>query len=311
MESELKYFKPQNIPEAEDIAKNLRCNFRYIAGGTDIMVNKHQGNENYSALIDLTGIDELRKMSEGEEFLSIGSLVDLEELANNPFISEYFPVLCKAAKSVGSPLIRKWATIGGNLLCENRCIYYNQSEWWRKSVGYCLKCEGSICIATGSKKYCYSEFVSDTAPALISIDAMIDIVDNGSSRIVPLEDIYTGDGKRPRNLRESALIKAILLPLNDGYKSVFKKLRIRKSLDFTSLTTAVSMNSRGKLKIAAGGVDPKPVVVEGTIESDKEEMIAKVLSKSRAINNEMLSRKYRRDMIRTFLSESFEDLGIS
>ncbi len=310
MESQSKYFKPECIEDAQETAKSLGTNFRYVAGGTDVMVNRHQGNEKCETLIDLTAIKELKQISKGEKFLSIGSLVNLEELCKNSDIANEFPVLCDAAKSVGSPLIRKWATIGGNLLCENRCIYYNQSEWWRESVGYCLKCEGSICIATGSKKYCYSEFISDTAPALISVDAMIEIVDNGASRIVQLEDIYTGDGKQPRNLKDSALIKAVLLPLSYGYESVFKKLRIRKSLDFTSLTTAVSSNCNGKLKIAASGIDPKPVVVEGTIKSDKEELIARVLSKSRAINNEMFTRKYRREMVRNFLSNSFEELGI-
>lgn len=310
METDTKYFRPEEIEEAQDIAKSFAGRFRYIAGGTDVMVNRQQGNEKAEVLIDLSAIEQLRKISRTGDHISIGSLVRLEEISKSEDIGNEFPVVCLAASSVGSPLIRKWATIGGNLLCENRCIYYNQSEWWREAVGYCLKCEGNICIATGSKKYCYSEFVSDTAPALISLDAMIDIVDNGASRVVKLEDIYTGDGTRPRNLRETALIRAVLLPLGCGYKSVFRKLRLRKSLDFTSLTTSVSVNSEGRLKIAASGIDPKPVVVEGTVRSDKEELIAKILSKSRAINNEMFTRKYRREMIRTFLDESFEELCV-
>jgi len=310
MENESKYYRPESVDDAQEIAYRLESNFRYIAGGTDLMVNRYQGNETSANLIDLTGIPELNQISKTEKHLSVGSLVRLEEIRKNPELEKEFPVVCNAAMAVGSPLIRKWATIGGNILCENRCIYYNQSEWWRESVGYCLKCDGSICIATGSKKYCYSEFVSDTAPALISVDAMVEIVDNGASKVVRLEDIYTGDGTQPRNLRSTAIIRSILLPLSSRYKSVFKKLRIRKSLDFTSLTTAVSVSCSGRLKIAAGGVDPKPVVVEGTVKSNKDELIAKVLSKSRAINNEMFTRKYRREMIRTFLSSSFEELGV-
>jgi len=304
------YIKPKFIKEALQIAKEHEKDFSFLAGGTDVMVNRLQGNDNSNCLIDLTEITKLRQVKRKDEYLSIGALIKLEELNDFEEIKNEFPVFIEAAKSVGSPLIRKTATIGGNILCENRCIFYNQSEWWRESVGYCLKCEGSICIATGSKKHCYSEFISDTAPALISIDAMIEVVEDGCEKMIKLEDIYTGDGTNPKNLKKTSLIKSILLPLNNNFRSVFKKLRLRKSLDFTSLTTAVSVNQNGRLKIGVSGVDPKPIVVEGIINSDKQELIENVLKKSRAIDNEMMTRKYRREMVKVFLSTSFTELKL-
>ncbi|MBV6477714.1 MAG: 4-hydroxybenzoyl-CoA reductase subunit beta [Ignavibacteria bacterium] len=303
------YLRPNSVKEALEIAQDHSDDFCFLAGGTDVMVNRFQGNETSSCIIDLTGITEWNQVKIiPDKYLSIGPLVKLDELNNFEAIRNEFPVLIEAAKSVGSPLIRKTATLGGNILCENRCIFYNQSEWWRESVGYCLKCDGSVCIATGSKKHCYSEFVSDTAPALISLDAMIEIIDEDGERLMKLEDIYSGDGTNPKILKKASLIKSILLPLNNQFRSVFKKLRLRKSLDFTSLTTAVTVNANGRLKIAVGGVDPKPVVIEGTVNSDLEELIVYVLKKSRAIDNEMFTRKYRRDMIRVFLTQSFETL---
>lgn len=212
------------------------------------------------------------------------------------------------SSSVGSPLIRKTATIGGNIWCENRCIFYNQSDWWRDAVGFCLKCEGNICIATGSKKHCYSEFVSDTAPALISMDALVAVTDKEGERTIKLEDIYTGEGVHPRNLHRACIFRSILLPLNQGFNSVFYKLRQRESMDFTSLTTAVSTHKDGKLKIVLGGVDPKPVVVEGTNRSDSGDLVKQALKRSRAIDNEMFSRIYRREMIRVFLNKSFDKI---
>ncbi|MBM3416968.1 MAG: 4-hydroxybenzoyl-CoA reductase subunit beta, partial [Bacteroidetes bacterium] len=240
MTEEKKYLKPVSVNEALTLAKEWGNDFRYLAGATDVMVNRWHGNEESSCLIDLCGIDELKQITRKDNYLSIGSLVRLDELKNHSSIVTEFPVLIEAADAVGSPLIRKSATLGGNILCENRCIYYNQSEWWRHAVGFCLKCEGNICIATGSKKHCYSEFVSDTAPVLISMDALIEIADKNGERIIKLEEIYTGDGIRPRNLERSAVIKSVHLPLHREFRSVFSKLRQRQSLDFTSLTVAAT-----------------------------------------------------------------------
>jgi 4-hydroxybenzoyl-CoA reductase subunit beta len=302
------YLQPNSVHEALTIANSFENDFRFLAGGTDVMVNRFQGNETSSCLIDLSGISELKHIKKVGSYLSIGSLIGLNDLKNHLEITDEFPVLIEAANAVGSPLIRKSATIGGNILCENRCVFYNQSEWWRDAVGFCLKCEGNICIATGSKKHCYSEFVSDTAPALISMDALIEIIDKEGERKIKLEDIFTGDGVHSRNLSRTSIIKSILLPLNQKFLSVFNKLRLRESMDFTSLTAVVSADKNGKVKIVLGGVDPKPVIVEGSNKSDREELIKQALKKSRAINNEIFSRNYRREMIRTFLKRSFAEI---
>ena len=213
-----------------------------------------------------------------------------------------------AANSVGSPLIRTAATIGGNILCENRCIYYNQSEWWRESIGYCLKCEGDICIATGSTKKCYSELVSDTAPALISMNAQVEITDIDGITLKKLEEIYSGDGVNPRNLKKTSIITEILLPLKRKFKVVFRKLRERQSLDFTSLTSAVSIDIDNKIKVVLAGVDPGPVIIEGTTETDADKFVKEALKKARSIDNEMLSRTFRREMIKVYIEKSLDEL---
>jgi len=305
---EKKYILATTVQEAIEQAIANKGNFKYLAGGTDVMVNRFQGNETASCLIDITKIETLKGITKQGDFLRIGALEILEELKFNSDLKTEFPMLIEAALSVGSPLIRKTATIGGNVLCENRCLYYNQSEWWRESIGYCLKCEGDICIATGGKNACFSELVSDTAPALIAMDAEIEYFDENGKHQQPLESIYTGDGVKPRNLSETAIITAILLPLNRGFKTAFFKLRERESLEFTSLTSAVVVDKNGKLKIALSGVDPKPVVIEGKIEDDKDLLIKKAIKAARAVDNDMYSRKYRREMISVYLKRSFEKL---
>jgi 4-hydroxybenzoyl-CoA reductase subunit beta len=217
--------------------------------------------------------------------------------------------MLEAAAAVASPIIRKSATIGGNLLCENRCIYYNQSQWWRESAGFCLKCGGEICIATQGKKACFSEIVSDMAPLLISLNAELTLIDSEGQKRIKLEDLYTGDGVNPRSINDTAIITAVLLPLSRDFRAIFKKLRQRESLEFTSLTTAVSVDNENNVKIALGGVDPKVVVLEGTIDDDPEEFISRSIKGARAINNDMYTRNYRREMIKIYLTNSFKDLG--
>ena len=245
MIAEKKYLIPTALAEAVELAKENIGSFKYLAGGTDVMVNRYQGNETSPCLIDITKLEDLKGISQQGDFLRIGALEQLESLKFNDDIKSQFPMLIEAALSVGAPLLRKTATIGGNVLCENRCLYYNQSEWWRESVGYCLKCEGDICIATQGKKACFSELVSDTAPALIAMNAEIELIDIDGTRRKKLEDIYTGDGVVPKNLTETAILTAIFLPLNQGFKTSYYKLRERESLEFTSLTSAVAIDGKG------------------------------------------------------------------
>ena len=309
MTAEKIYIKPTSVDEAISMAYAHQGDFCYVAGGTDVLVNKFQGNKDRSCLIDITGVPELKNVSVVGENLEIGSLVRLDDLKKNTVIAQHFPALLTAAQEVASPMLRKTATIGGNVLCENKCSFYNQSEWWREAIGYCLKCEGDICIATGGSKACFSKFVSDTAPVLISAGATIELCDIDGGKIVALETIYTGDGINPRNVPATSILKNIILPLGRDYQIIFKKLRPREAVDFTSLTTAVSLNNAGEIKIVVGGVDPKPVVITGRVQENTEDYIRKALSKSRVVDNDFYSRKYRRDMLRVFLEQSFQELG--
>jgi len=310
MTDEKIYLKPGTIQEACLAASKNESSFRFLAGGTDFIINKFQGTDKASCWIDLTGIEELRGVIKKEKHLYIGSLTTLDELKNFPDLVNEFPVLLEAARCVASPIIRKTATLGGNLLCENRCTFYNQSEWWRKAAGYCLKCKGDTCIATGGDKNCFSKFASDMAVALISLDASIEVVDGKEGYVARLEDLYTGDGVKPRKFSKTAIIKSIMLPLNQEFRSVFKKLRERESLEFSSLSTAVVCNKFNKIKMVAGSVDPKPIVVEGNQDESMNELIKKMIKKARIVDNDTYSRIYRKEMMGVFLRNSIKELQI-
>lgn len=309
--AEEKYIRVSTLQEALAAAADHKEHTKFLAGGTDMMVNRYQGNEASTVFIDITGISALKSIKEEQGQLRIGALVTLHELEKHPLIKRLIPALGEAAHAVGSPLIRKTATIVGNVLCENRCLYYNQSEWWREAVGYCLKCKGDICIATGGANACFSEFVSDTAPVLISYEAEIRVFGKeGKERLVKLKDIYTGDGVKPRSLKSYELVTELIIPLQPARRCVFKKLRLRESLEFTSLSTAVSVTSDKKINMVLAGMDPKPVYIEPVAEESMDEMVKRIQKRCRAVDNDVFSRNYRRDMIKVFIVNSYKELGL-
>ena len=304
------YFKVDSPENALKVASEVSGSYSFIAGGTDLMVNRFQGNEVCEAWIDISSIPGLKGVSIDDDRLIMGVGCTLEEMIQNELIQINCPILKTAIESIASPVIRKTATLGGNLLCENRCSFYNQSEWWRNAAGRCLKCEGEVCLASGGKKHCYAKFVSDTAIALISLGAEIEIMNHGGNRIVPLETIYSGDGVSPRFLNTDDLLIAIRLPLGKEIATAYKKLRKRETLDFTSLTTAVTLYKDGRIRIVLGGVHAMPVIVDGTADGDLDELVRMAIINTRIVDNNTYSRAYRKAMIPVFLNRCFKELGL-
>jgi 4-hydroxybenzoyl-CoA reductase subunit beta len=305
------YHKPATLSEAIELANAQEDDFSFLAGGTDMLVNKYHETSNPSCLIDISGLKELKQSEKREKYFSIGSLVTLDELTRLEAVKQGFAVLIDAARQVASPVIRNSATLGGNILCGNRCTFYNQSEWWRKAAGYCLKCKGDTCLATGGTKNCFSKFSSDMAVALLSLDACVEVLDGKSSYVVKLEEIYTGNGITPLKIKRASLIRSVLLPLGMNYRSVYKKLRPRRSLEFSSLNAAVTINKFNKVKLALGGIDPRPVTGEAIAPFDTAELIRKTVKKARTVDNDVYSREYRKQMAVRFLADSFAALGLA
>lgn len=308
MIAEKKYIKPSTVAGALEAVRQFENQFSFIAGGTDLMVNKFQGNDDAACLIDLSAIEELKQIAVDGNYLKIGSGITLDRFSKNAEVRKLFPVLTEVATAIASPVIRKTATVGGNLLCDNRCIFYNQSEWWREAVGYCLKCDGEICIATGGKKNCFSKFVADLAVGFISLNALIEIAEPEGERTVPLEEIYSGDGINPHKFGKTSIIKSVLIPLHRNTRSIFKKLRQRETMEFSSLTTVTTIDKDGNIKIVIGGVDPRPVVIEGNTSDNFQELITKAVKKPRIVDNDVFSRLYRKEMIEVYLKNSLLEL---
>ncbi|RMD97510.1 MAG: hypothetical protein D6816_17460 [Bacteroidetes bacterium] len=305
------YNIPESIDQALAMINEAGGQARFIAGGTDLMVHRRQGNENSPSLIDISRLGELQQLKIEDGKLVIGAGVTLHQLAVHPEIEKAFPLLKTAAESIASPVIRKSATVGGNLLVDNRCVYFNQSEFWRQAVGLCLKCGGEYCLATGGKKACYSVFVSDLAPALIALGASVNVLSSEGQKAMPVEQLYSNIGLEPLSLPEGALITEISVPVRPAAKTWFAKLRPRKSVDFTNLTMAICFDEeKQEVKIAVSGADMGPAVHCEAVPFNYEDVLKSLRKNCRMVDNLFYPRSYRRKMLEVYLKQGLSETGL-
>ena len=253
-----------------------------LGGGTDLMVNIRRGIVAPPVLIDMHGVAELRTIKADAHALEIGASVTLSELAAHPQVIAHYPVVAQAAAHIAGPTHRNMGTVGGNLCLDTRCIFYNQSEWWRAANHHCLKSTGDIChVAPKSRGVCFATFSGDLAPALLVLDAQADIAGPTGRRTLPLRELYIGyarqdepvtetrgDGKYFLALRKGEIVTSVRVTTLPGLRSAYDKIRIRKSIEYPVTGVAVALRrtaaSLADLRVAFTGTNPRPVLLEGT-----------------------------------------------
>jgi len=240
---------------------------RFVAGGTDLLVNMRRGINSPELLVDLSGIDELTEIKTGEGGVTIGAGVTLAALARNTAIATRYRALVQAAEAIAGPGHRVMGTVGGNLCLDTRCIYYNQSEWWRHANAYCLKNRGDTCHVAPQGQRCHAAYSGDLAPALLVLGAEIDIAGAKGQRRIPLSELYVEDGKAHLALADGELIVAVHLPSNPP-PSAYAKVRVRGAIDFPLAGVAVGLAASGtnigSLRIALTGTNSRPFLLAGT-----------------------------------------------
>ena len=159
---------------------------RYVAGGTDMVVNVRRGIEQPTALIDLGAIAGMHEIVEYADGWRIGASVTLATLGKHVDIARDHPAVSQAARAVAGPTHQSYGTVGGNLCLDTRCLFYNQSEWWRRSNDYCLKRNGTVCHVAPGGKQCFAAFSGDLAPAMLVHDAEMELVAPEGTRRIPL-----------------------------------------------------------------------------------------------------------------------------
>lgn len=299
----MSYFVARTIDDALKLVSTVD-DAALIAGGTDVMVAKEERRNHSRSLVDISRIDEMRRIAVSDDIVAIGAAVTLEDIIGSADLQARFPVLATATRSIASPTVRATATIAGNLLCENRCVYFNHSHEWRQAIGKCLKCDGDVCIATGGSKSCFAVCISDLAPTLIALDARVEFVSANGISTCSIEDLYSGDGVSPRALPRNAIVTQIVLPAVGAGRVYFRKLRPRRTIDFTNLT--VVMRRVGDIVVAAAtGVGAAPAVVRVPTALGHEAVASSLQAATQIINNVAYARAYRRSMLDQFVQEGW------
>jgi 4-hydroxybenzoyl-CoA reductase subunit beta len=236
-----------------------------VAGGTDLYPNMKRRQFTPPVLIGLRGVTALKYISGSpEQGMSVGAGVTLTSLAEHSVILQHYPALASAAGSVSTPQLRNMGTIGGNLFLDTRCNYYNQTEFWRHSIDYCMKKDGDVCLVAPGSPRCWAISSADTAPVLISLDAQARLVSVRGERVLPVRALFRDDGMNPYTRAGDEILSEIILPPVDGWRSVYLKLRRRGSFDFPILGVAVALRFAGDgavtgARITLGAVASHPV----------------------------------------------------
>ncbi len=319
-----RYLAPRTIEQATQMLAQEGEQAMLVAGGTDLYPNMKRRQFTPPVLIGLRGIAALKNISgTSEQGMRLGAGVTLTTLAEHPDIVQYYPALATAAGSVSTPQLRNAGTIGGNLLLDTRCNYYNQTEFWRHSIGYCMKKDGDVCLVAPGSPRCWAISSADTAPVLVSLDARVRLVSVRGERVLPVRELFRDDGMNPYTRSGDEVLSEILLPPADGWRSNYLKLRRRGSFDFPILGVAVALrfDSGGSVadaRITLGAVASHPV--EATDAAKQligqrltPEIITEVATlaakRSKPLDNADLTINYRKQVTPVYIRRALTSLA--
>jgi 4-hydroxybenzoyl-CoA reductase subunit beta len=324
--------RPQTVAEALRVLQEAAPDqAKIVAGGTDLIPNLQMKLYAPRLVVDIKGIVALRGIEwSPRQGLRIGALTTLAELERAPVVREQFPVLAEAVAAVAGPLQRNMGTIGGNLCLETRCLWYNQSEFWRRALGGCLKLPmpnphaahaRTICHVAPGGKFCWAVWSGDSAPALLTLDAEVEIAGPQGMVRRPLREFYKNDGMDRIALGHDELLTAVHVPAHAaGRRGTYRKLRIRNSIDYPLAGVAVTMQVDREgicraARVAIAAVNPAPLLVpqaEALLVGKKaspeliEEVARATTRTGKPLTTSVSTPEYRREMLRVFTRRALQ-----
>ena len=268
--------RPATVEEAAALAA-AHPGALFLAGGTDLMVNLRRRMAEPEHVIHLGALEELRGIALTNDELVIGAMSTLAEISASEAVRGRFPMLAEAAGLAAGPTLRVMGTLGGNICLDTRCRYYNQSHFWRKANDYCLKKDGTVCHVAPGGHFCWAAFSGDTPPALLALDATLELLGPEGPRTVPIRQFYGTDGRwsigdKPGGTLPGELLLRVRIPLAGADMSgAYEKVRVRDSIDYPLAGAALLLgrtNGPGSSVTAAHlaltGVYPAPVHLDAT-----------------------------------------------
>ena len=294
----------------------------FVAGGTDLFPNMKRKQQTPTTVIGLGRLAELKGIAFGGDGAAFGAGVPLSDLENDPRVQGAYPGLAHAIAEISTPPLRNMGTIGGNLLLDTRCNYYDQNFEWRQSIDFCMKKDGTVCwVAPGSPR-CLAVQSADSVPVLIALKARVRLVSTAGEREVSVEDLYRNDGIDYLTKRPDELLSEIRVPPSDGWSAVYRKLRRRGAFDFPVLSVGAAVRREGgrvsEARLVLGGVASAPLrlgkaeelLVGRPLDEDAIRDAAEASAgPSRPMDNTDYSFLWRKEMTKKFVAAALRQIA--
>lgn len=317
------YRVPREIAEAVKIMAGSGPEGQFVAGGTDLYPNMKRRQQTPQTVISVMRVPELHQISgDGKSGIRIGAGITLTDICEHPLINRDYPVIASAARTISTPILRNMGTIGGNLLLDTRCNYYDQNYEWRKGINFCLKKDGDVCwVAPGSAK-CWAVQSSDLVPVMVAIGAKFRLMSTLGERMIEAAGFYNDDGIDYLKKRPDELLVDIHLPPTNGWRASYQKLRRRGAFDFPVLGVAAwlkvdTAQTVQDARIVLGGIAPSPVEVKEAsaaligqrFDDDHIQAAAEAAYvKARPLDNTDFVMNWRKQMTRQYTIRALENL---
>jgi 4-hydroxybenzoyl-CoA reductase subunit beta len=316
------YHVPRTIAEAVRIMGESGPAGQFVAGGTDLYPNMKRRQQVPKSVISVMRLAELNQISgHGAGGLTIGASVTLTEICEHPVINRDYPVIAAAARTISTPILRNMGTIGGNLLLDTRCNYYDQNYEWRKGINFCLKKDGDVCwVAPGSSK-CWAVQSSDLVPVMVAIGAKLRFASTLGERVIDAAGLYNDDGIDYLRKRPDELLVDVQLPPTNGWRASYQKLRRRGAFDFPVLGVAAWIKTDGSAvtdaRVVLGAIAPSPIEIKEAataltgqpLDEDHIQAAAEAAYiKARPLDNTDFVYQWRKQMARQYTLRALRDL---
>lgn len=318
------YLAPRTVEEAVEMLDKHGESAMIVAGGTDVYPGMKRRQFEPDVLVGIRGLDELRHVRQSNgEGMSVGAGITLTEVHNHPDVPAAYPALAKAARLVSTPQLRNMGTIGGNLFVDTRCNYYNQSYFWRKAIGFCMKKDGDICLVAPGSAKCWALSSSDTAPVMVALGAEAHLISTAGERTIPVQSLYQDDGMIYLTKPGREILTEVRIPPPDGLKMTYLKLRRRDAFDFPILSVACAIKQEGDgtvtdARIVLGSVHTHPLEATASQEiltgerltEDTIEAAAQAAYRpAKPLDNADMAHTYRKKMARVYVARALREVG--
>lgn len=306
---------PRTLDEALALLAEHGESARLVAGGTDLLPNIKHGLHAPEVLINLKAVEGLREIDLDADPIALGALAPIHTLATHERLAEVLPSLASACGQIAGPQLRRMGTLGGNVCLDTRCVYINQSYFWRKSLGFCIKKEGTQCHVTGTGRKCVAAASNDTAPVLWTLGAEVELASPGGGRRLTLDEFYVNDGEKNTVLAADEVLTRVLVPRpRPTRRMAFQKLRIRGAIDFPMLNLALAFDlddgvaTQPDLVVSAVAARPRRVkkLDEGPLDEVVEQWVERAFRSTRPLSNINGDLEWRRDMVKTLVRRAVE-----